>query len=143
MRLVAVLLALGILTSFAQTKHCTSQPVPESALRALLQVLPDVATAKQAGGKISVMPWNPGSEYRIDVFFFYMVSTSSSGPPVLLDNGLIGYFGINKKTGEVYEFVTQEPVTAKALTNLQRQLRTKYCISDQAISNGRKIGLEK
>lgn len=53
--------------------------------------------AKQSGGKIDVMAWNPGSEYRTDLFYFYMVSTNRSGPPVLLDNGLIGYFGVYKK----------------------------------------------
>jgi len=89
--------------------------------------IPAALTAHAAGGHVDARPSGPESK----LFYTFMLLTDGKEPPTLLDNGLIGYFAVNRITGRVVEAVVgEESMRGETLENLQLRLRHAHCISD-------------
>ncbi len=72
---------------------------------------------------------------------FYTVLTNKK-QLTLLDNGLIGYFAVNKRTGQVVETASGALVQSKAET-LQIEIRSQHCISPEIVRKGQSIFVGK
>ena len=85
----------------------------------------DALASKKMGGKLFL--YQLESTFTIDSYSFELRSTISllSAP---IDNGLIGYYVVSKKTGRVLNVAFEEEV-GKQLMKVQRELRTKHCVS--------------
>jgi hypothetical protein len=61
-----------------------------------------------------------------------------------LDNGVLGYFGVNKRSGQVVELNAEKPaVEGTALRKLQVRLRKEHCISVDLVAKDANLTLEK
>jgi len=110
----------------------------------LLGVIPQGLAAKHVGGKLSIVVWSPGANYRLDEFYFYEVLSTKSTTTNSLGNGVIGYFGVNKTTGQVVELNSTEPsVKGAELEKMQSRLRAKRCVSPDLVLKHQNIPLER
>ncbi len=106
----------------------------------MVELIPAARYARKTGGTISALDWRPGYDYRDDIYYFFVVFTyPPTGTP--LDNGLLGYFGVNKVTGEVVD-LNEELVHDPALNEMQKKLRTKHCVSPEEVTKNQTIPLE-
>jgi hypothetical protein len=115
---------------------CVPKPLSREEARHLLTVIPAIDAAKRLGGRIDATDWSPGSDFRNDIYYFYMVLTNKR-QVTLLDNGLIGYFAVNKRTAQVVETTSGAPVQSKALETMQTEIRSQHCISPEMVRKGR------
>ena len=123
---------------------CSATRLSRTEARKLMNFLPQAEDAKQIGGEISVIDWNPGTDYRTSIFYFFQVLSTKSTPTTPLGNGMIGYFGANKDTGQVVELNSNQPsVEGIALSKEQEKLRAKHCVSRQLVLKTSDIPLEK
>lgn len=137
---MTVLLAYVGKGPLVSAQTCTAKPLSRKEAAQLLEVIPAAQYAKKVGGTISALDWSPGHDYRDDVFYFFVVFTSPpTGTP--LENGLLGYFGVNKSTGEVID-LNEKVVHDPALKELQKRLRTKHCVSPDEVMKNQTIPLE-
>ncbi len=105
LKVVAVPLFIGLASSLLQAQAaCLPRQLSKQEARRLVSIVPAAEAAKRLGGRIDAMDWFPGADFRNDVYYFYVVLTDKKQVTVL-DNGLIGYFAVNKKTGEVMETI--------------------------------------
>ena len=129
--------------ALGQTACSPSALAPEEA-RNLLKMIPDALAATKTGGKLSLVDWSPGPHYRLDEFYFYELLTTKSLPTTPLDNGVIGYFGVNKFTGQVVELNSPDPeVKGTGLEKMQTSLRTRHCVGRDLVRKYQDIPLEK
>lgn len=142
-KVVAVLLFIGLVSSALQAQAaCVPSPLSPAEARRLLSMVPAADAAKRLGGRIEAMNWSPGSDFRNDVYYFYTVLTDKK-QVTILENGLIGYFAVNKTTGEVVEATLDARVESKALEAIQRKIRAQHCISPEMVRKGESIPVGK
>jgi len=136
---------LGVLlTASPIYAQCRPTALSQREGQQLLEAIPQALAAQHAGGKLSVVEWNPGSGYRAEVFYLYMLLSTKSLPTTPLDNGVLGYFGVNKTTGEVVELNSGKPsVQGTTLMKLQKKIRASHCIDRQLVIANQDIPLEK
>src|SRR4051812_39415206 len=84
----------------ARSCHATSLSNFDS--KKLLEFLPAALVSRQYGGKLSVVRWSAHQRYHKDYFSFFMVLTTAT-KLTSLENGVIGYFAVNKWTADVLE----------------------------------------
>jgi len=109
---------------------CAARLLTKQDAQVLLGVIPQALAAKRIGGKVSIVDWSPGADFRSDMYYFYEVLSSRSTDTIPLGNGVIGYFGVNKFNGQVVELNSDRAaVKGEELKRLQSRLRAKYCIS--------------
>jgi hypothetical protein len=141
--LLLVLLS-ALLVPNSVDAQCSLSAFSQKEARSLLEVIPDALAARHLGGKLSVVDWDAGSNYRTDFFYLYEVLSTKSPPLTPLDNGVLGYFGVNKSTGEVVELNSaSNPVQGMTLSKMQESLRAKHCVPHQLIVRNQDIPLEK
>ena len=92
--------------------------------------IPDALTAKEIGGKISAIEWK--SPHQSDLFYYFMLLSIASTPTTPLDNGMLGYFSVNKATGRVVNVADEETI-GKELEKLQAKLRAQHCIGHDLV----------
>ena len=98
-----VLALIGVPTAADCQKPCPATPLSKKEAVDLLRFIPAAQAAQQIGGSISAVDWSPGYTFRDDVYYFFMLLSTKSPPGSPLDNGMLGYFGVNKMTGQVVE----------------------------------------
>jgi hypothetical protein len=124
-------------------KSCGPTPILRDEAEKLLGVVPEVLAAKHEGGKLTFVNWEPGPDYRVRTFYFFQVLSTATSTTVL-DNGMIGYFGVNRVTGEVVELNSDKPhVDGIDLKRLQTALRVKHCVNDKLVRANADVPLEK
>ena len=129
LRVVAVPLFIGLASSLLQVQAaCAPRPLSREEARRLLSVVPAAAAAKRLGGRVDAMDWLPGPDFRNDVYYFFTALTDKKEVTVL-ENGLIGYFAINKTTGQGVEATSGTAVQSNALEAMQGKIRGQHCIS--------------
>jgi len=110
----------------------------------LLNKIPQAVAAKRIGGKLSIVDWSPGSGYRTETFYFYELLSTKSTETTPLDNGVLGYFGVNKRTGQVVESNSEKPsVDGSELRKLQVRLRQKHCVGQDVVTLEANLTLER
>src|SRR5471032_73275 len=106
---------------------CTATPISQLEAQHLVTLIPQAVTAAQLGGKVEAMQWNPA--YGKDLFFYFMLLSTVSPPNTPLDNGMLGYYAVNKLSGRVVEAVVgTETMRGQELESLQANVRAKHCI---------------
>jgi hypothetical protein len=124
--------------------QCGPSALSRKEAQSLLEVIPGALAAEHSGGKLSAVDWSPGSGYRLDAFYFYELLSTKSLKTTPLENGVIGYFGVNKTTGQIVELNSaRSSVQGAALTRMQNKIRLKHCISPELVRSNRDIPLEK
>ena len=140
MKLIVVAAALFSLLQVQAA--CVPRPLLNEEARRLLSMVPMADAAKRLGSRIDAMDWLPGSDFRNDVYYFYTVVTDKK-QVTILENGLIGYFAVNKTTGEVMEATSDKRVESKALETMQGKIRAQHCISPEMVRKGESIPVGK
>ena len=148
MNLALLMTGLALLTCLPAScagleKACTPSDISRTEAEKVLGSIPAALEAKHSGGTLSFVRWDPGSDFRSGRFYFFqLLSSTTSETP--LDNGMIGYFGVNKKTGEVVELNSAKPhVDGTELQRLQKALRAKHCVTEQLVRANADLSLEK
>jgi hypothetical protein len=127
----------------AQTS-CVPTPLSPNEAKVLLKNIPEALSAKHIGGKLSVIDWSPGSSYRTESFYLYELLSTKSTETTPLDNGVLGYFGVNKRTGQVVELNSDKPsVEGAELKRLQVRFRKEHCIGADLVAKEANLTLEK
>lgn len=147
-RLAILIAALALLTSMPVScvgleKACTPSQISQPEAEKVLGSTPAALAARQSGGTLTFVGWDPGSDFRSERFYFFqLLSSSTSGSP--LDNGMLGYFGVNKATAEVVELNSDKPhVEGAELQRVQKTLRTKHCVTEELVRANADLSLEK
>jgi len=136
------MLLLVVPEAFPQT-GCSPAPLSQDDARNLVRLIPDALAAQRIGGKLTVIDWKPGHDYREDVFFFFELLSTKSLPTTPLDNGVLGYFGVNRTTGEVVQLDSDTWIKGATLKRLQDKLRASHCISADLVRKNRCLSLER
>jgi len=127
-----LLLALSGLASSGQSA-CTPTSLSKNEAERLVLNVSDALAAKKIGGKLFLYALEPlGSKESYD---FELRSTISL-PSAPIDNGLVGYYSVSKRTGRVLNVAFDEE-NGTALENLQRKLRAKHCVSASMVREER------
>jgi hypothetical protein len=123
---------------------CSPSLLSSNEAKTLLNAIPQALAARHIGGKISVVDWFPGASYRTENFYFYEVLSTKSTETTPLDNGVLGYFGVNKATGQVVELNSEKPsVEAPELKRLQRRYRQAHCVGPDLIDKNTNLTIER
>ena len=123
--LCAALLFVAIEPSARCEPACAATPLTQQEAERLVMAVPEAVTAEKIGGKLSVVTWKPA--HPNTSFYYFMLLSTVSTPTTPLDNGMLGYFSINKETGRVVNDAGEVTV-GKELERLQAKLRAKHCI---------------
>jgi hypothetical protein len=107
---------------------CTVTPLSRLEAERLVMAVPEAVTAEKMGGKLSVVAWKPAHPNAS--FYYFMLLSTVSSPTTPLNNGMLGYFSVDRETGRVIN-VAGEKTVGKELERLQARLRVKHCISQE------------
>jgi hypothetical protein len=137
MPIYSALLVLILLTSATSANAATCTPTKLSLSEAtrLVTSIPEAITERQHGGDVLTHSYEPkdgNSE------FYYFVLQTPDLQSTLLQNGLMGYYAVNKSTGEVWNVAPEETV-GRDLKNLQRKLRAQHCVSPLIVSKNQNV----
>ena len=123
---------------------CSPSSLSPNEAKNLLKLTPQALAAKRIGGQLSVVDWSPGSGYRTESFYFYELLSTKSTDTTPLDNGMLGYFGVNKRTGQVVELNSEKAaIEGTELRRLQVRFRKEHCIGEDLVAKDANLTLEK
>jgi hypothetical protein len=123
---------------------CTPSSISSSEAKRLLKLVPEALAARRIGGQLSVVDWSPGNSYRTENFYFYELLSTKSTDTTPLDNGMLGYFGVNKQTGQVVELNSEKTaVEGTDLRRLQIRFRKEHCISEDLVAKDANLTIER
>ena len=129
-RYVLILSATAALcvTSTAHAS-CRASPLSKAESAAVLKFIPVATDASRNGGSLSVVPWKPQGGFRTDTFYLFRL-LSSAGDNTPLGNGVLGYYGVNKWTGDVLELNSTSPfVVGGTLKRYQSKVIRNHCLA--------------
>jgi hypothetical protein len=127
-----VIFLATILSAFPVAAHatmkCESTPLTQIEAKSLIELAPMILRSKRHGAKIDIIRWKPGKSVARAKFHTFMVATTEHRSTVL-SNGLIGYFGVNKWTGDVLQLDNPGgPLIGKELSQAQAHLIRSHCL---------------
>lgn len=131
-RLYSVLfaLAIGIWLAplpMAQSACSGSSRLTDDDARVLLYVTPAAVDARKAGTDVDIEKSEPSSQFPANDFFVAaLVSQKPTGASVL-GNGILGYFAVDKRTGEVESTGDFTSVKGKELSRVRTWLLHSRC----------------
>jgi hypothetical protein len=127
---IILTLILGIsLTqlAIAQPACSASSRLTDDDARILLYVTPAAVDARKAGTDIDIEKSEPSTQFPANDFFVAaLVSQKPTGASVL-GNGILGYFAVNKRTGEVESTGDFTTVKGKELDRVRTWLLRAHC----------------
>lgn len=131
--LVALMLSA---CSIAIAEPCKPYQMSETEASDLLLSLDVIAEARERGGTPGPISYIPGnnSHPRTDRFYFFVIYAGGGA-----DNGLLGYYAVDKVTGRVIDDVLLQDVTGKSLVEAQERLRTKHCVTAKMVDGAEAI----
>lgn len=124
-----VILVLLAVESSGCAWACVATPVSKSEALKLVMSVPEAVAYRERGIKVTAVSWV--SRHENDLFYSFML-LSSDTKNTLLNNGVIGYFYVNKGSARVVNVAGRE-VTGKELGELQARYRLKHCIDDALV----------
>ena len=110
---------------------CAPTLLSEAEAKQLVMLVPVAQSISQSGGTLIAEPCCKPSE----PFYTFMVTTDLV-KATLLENGLVGYFSVNKITGQVFDVADVESVGPQ-LRVLQQRLRAKHCVSEAVLDQNK------
>ena len=130
---VVSIVAMGSLAGCA--RGCVPTPLSEGEARQLVMAVSDAIAVEKAGGKVTAESYVPPQRKHV---FYYFALTTTLTKATLLDNGIIGYFSVNKQTARVVN-VAEKDVAGKELERLQVTLRAQHCIDQSLIDKEKDV----
>ena len=124
-----LLLITGADLALAAQPACTPTPLSQQEAEQLAVLTSTALAAKSMGGKLTAIYFQPPDS---DDTYNFMVRSTISPPGAPIDNGLVGYYAVSKATGRVLNVALREE-KGEELLALQKELRSKHCVSPAAI----------
>jgi hypothetical protein len=131
--LLVLLVGLQQSTAHCQST-CRATVLSRAEARKLVGSVHDAIVAQRQGGAVEADAWDPGSSYRRDIFEYFVLQVPADTAKTALDNGIIGYFAVNIRSGRVVNTVLGEEEGGDDLKKLQVSLRLKHCISADVVN---------
>jgi hypothetical protein len=129
-RSVVLACSAWLISSSVASASCSPTPLSQAEGHDLVMGIPAAIAARASGGHVSAVPSGP----KRRLFYTFMLLTDGKQPPTLLDNGLLGYFAVNRITGRVVEATAgEETMRGETLDRLQSRLRSEHCINDALV----------
>ncbi|MEO6216705.1 MAG: hypothetical protein ABIO86_11790 [Sphingomonas sp.] len=128
---------IGSLATSTAAAKCKPTPITKGEAVNELKLMGYSLEVRQSGKSVSTVDWRPLSGYRVKSFFLFLVMAPKDQTP--MENGIVGYYGVNKWTADVLEqnedgtFETSGP-----LRRYQNFLRKKHCLS--TLLNSKRLG---
>lgn len=122
--IVAFIAIFGISDGAEAT--CPARPLNQSEAMEALSYLPQSVAASRSGSRLELFPWQPGPSVRRDIFWLFLVTQYPGGGT--LDNGVLGYFGVNRWTAEVLD-LNSHRVEGPNLQAYQRRVTRSHCLN--------------
>jgi hypothetical protein len=123
--------------STVATAACSASQLSQVDAVDLVFSIPEVLQAKEMGGRVTPVVLHPGNGE--DTFFYFMLVSTVNTPAVALDNGLLGYFAVNKVSGRVIRTVDEVEVISDALKQKQIEVRHKHCVTQKVVEQNNSI----
>lgn len=98
----------------------------EEEAEILIYVMPDSQAERKAGKDVA---WTPETNNEYDLanfYYFWVVGTGERKAPGSIT---VGYFAVNKHTGDVWEAVNTEHLAGPQLLGVQRIIRKHHNVS--------------
>ena len=112
----------------ATAASCSATELTHAEATELLTWIPGAVKARNLGGELNPLNWHPGPPYPEDAFYFFQLFATKNPPGVPLDNGMLGFFAVNKFTGQVVNANDGDEVIGDRLNQEQERLRREHCI---------------
>jgi len=126
--LLAGPIAAAVLASAGQPAGaaCTPRPLARQEAIAALRLVPDAVLARRERATLAVSSWRPGPIQTGHLYWSFMLMRE---PPdhTLLENGLIGYFSVDRRTARVTD-VNSNAVESAALDRYRRRMLRTHCL---------------
>jgi hypothetical protein len=131
------MLVLLLLVSFPRTAD-TQEPQPcfkasrltDDEARILLYVTPDAVRARTAGTDVDIID-SPMEGFAPKDFFVGLLQSQKPTSDSVFGNGILGYFAVDKRTGDVESLSDFTPVNGKELMRVQTWMRLSHGIQLQ------------
>jgi hypothetical protein len=111
----------------AQFACSASSPLSDDDARILLYVTPAAIDARKAGTDVDIEKSAPSAQYPTKNYFVAALVSQKPTEAGTLGNGILGYFAVNKRTGEVKSTVDFALVTGKELERIRAWLFHARC----------------
>ena len=110
----------------AGAEDCRPSLISVGESRQLLRLIPDVVAASAAHAAVTIIYEPKADQPQVASFSIWV---KSGAVPTALDNGLIGYFSVDRKSALV-ENVAYETIDGDAeFRKLQKQIRRRHCLT--------------
>jgi hypothetical protein len=97
--------------------------------RILLYVTPAAVAARQAGTDVDIEPSAPSEQFPASDYFVAALVSQKPTSGSVLGNGILGYFAVDKRSGEVESTTDFTSVNGKELSRVQAYMRRSHCIT--------------
>lgn len=96
----------------------------------MIYVMPDAQAERKSGKDITwTLLMNPEYDLK-NFYYFWVVGSRERDYP---RSNTVGYFAVNKKTGDVWEVVNMEHITSPQLAGVQKIIRKHHDISEAVL----------
>ena len=97
----------------------------------LIYVMPDAEAERKAGKDVA---WTPEVNKEYDLANFYYFWVVGSGPRKEPGSITVGYFAVNKHTGDLWEVTNAEHIAGSQLSGVQEIIRKHHNITSAVLN---------
>lgn len=128
-----IVVAGGCLSIHASSRDPTL--ITESEANFLVRLAPSIQRATAEGIEIKLgLDETPGVGFNVDSYWLYRVVATTDAP-----SGLIGHYGVNKHTADVWEYVLTKRIESRHIETVQAVLREIHRIGPETIAKYRDL----
>jgi hypothetical protein len=128
--LLTLLISIALIQIAVARAACSgSSRLSDDDAQILLYVTPAAIDARKAGTDVDIDKSAPSAQYPVDDYFVAALVSQTPTEASALGNGILGYFAVNKRTGEVKSTVDFTSVTGKELERIRTWLFHAHCSS--------------
>ena len=110
----------------AQSSAKNSPLITREEAEILIYVMPDAEAERKAGKDVA---WTPEVNKQYDLANFYYFWVVGAGQRKEPGSITVGYFAVNKHTGDMWETVNTEHITGPQLSGVQKIIREHHNIT--------------
>ena len=107
---------------------CRTSKLTDDDARILLYVTPAAVEARKAGTDVDLEQSKPSKEFPAADYFVAALVSQRPTSNSFLGNGILGYFVVDKRNGEVQSLNNFSPVSGGELQHVQSWMRHGHCI---------------
>jgi hypothetical protein len=126
--ILTLLLGSSLMQPAVARRACSdSSRLSDDDARILLYVTPAAIDARTAGTDIDIEKSAPSAQYPAAEFFVAALLAQRPTGATALGSGILGYFAVNKRTGEVQSTVDFRSVNGNVLDHIRALLIRTHC----------------